>query len=74
MEVQSMNEKEKELFDIFKEMSTETQNIYLSHGRFAISAEQAIKRQYGITSPAEAATWGDRLAEPGFARQPQGAA
>jgi hypothetical protein len=43
-----MNKKEKELFDIFKEMSTETQNIYLSHGRFAISAEQAIKRQYGL--------------------------
>jgi hypothetical protein len=43
-----MDEKEKELFAIFKEMSTETQNIYLSHGRFAISAEQAIKRQYGI--------------------------
>jgi hypothetical protein len=46
-----MNKKEKELFDIFKEMSTETQNIYLSHGHFAVSAEQAIKRQYGLTEP-----------------------
>jgi hypothetical protein len=48
MEIQGMNEREKELFDIFTEMSTETQNIYLSHGRFAISAEQATKRQYGL--------------------------
>jgi hypothetical protein len=48
MEVHDMNEKEKELFDIFKEMSTETQNIYLSHGRFAVAAEEAARRQYRL--------------------------
>jgi hypothetical protein len=43
-----MTEKEKELFDIFKGMSKETQSIYLSYGRFAVAAEQAVKRQYGL--------------------------
>ncbi|MDR1229897.1 MAG: hypothetical protein LBK61_00700 [Spirochaetaceae bacterium] len=48
-----MNEKEKELFDIFKGMSKETQNIYLSYGHFAVSAEQAMKRQYGLDAKEE---------------------
>jgi hypothetical protein len=42
-----MTEKEKELFDIFKGISKEIQNIYLSHGRFAV-AEDAVNRQYGL--------------------------
>jgi hypothetical protein len=46
-----MNEQEKELFDIFKEMSPETQNIYLSHGRFAVATEQSMRKQYGIQDP-----------------------
>jgi hypothetical protein len=66
--------KEKELAEAFRQLLPETQESIILNVRFSLMAEQAIKRQYGITSPAEAATWGDRLAEPGFARQPQGAA
>jgi hypothetical protein len=43
-----MNDREKEMIDFFKELSTDTQENVLSHVRFSVMAEKAVKKQYGF--------------------------
>ncbi|GHU66590.1 hypothetical protein FACS189447_07780 [Spirochaetia bacterium] len=38
-------EQEKELIEIFRQMNRETKDLYLSHGRIAIIAEESAKRE-----------------------------
>jgi hypothetical protein len=44
-------EKEKELAEAFRQLSPETQENVVSHTRFAVMAERAVKKQYGIKDP-----------------------
>jgi hypothetical protein len=43
-----MTEIEKELGEAFRQLSLETQENVVSHTRFAVMAERAVKKQYGI--------------------------
>jgi hypothetical protein len=43
-----MTEREKELAEAFRKLSPETQENVVSHTRFAVMAENAVKRQYNL--------------------------
>jgi hypothetical protein len=43
-----MTEREKELVEAFRQLSVETQESVVSHTRFAVLAEKAVKKQYGL--------------------------
>jgi hypothetical protein len=47
-------EQEKELIELFRKMDKETRDLYLSHGRIALVAEEAGKRALLNRSPAYA--------------------
>jgi hypothetical protein len=63
-----MTEIEKNLLEDFRGLLPENKSHLLTLAHVTKEAQENTMKLYGITSPAEAATWGDRLAEPGLAR------
>jgi hypothetical protein len=47
-------EQEKELVDLFRKMDRETKDLFLSHGRIALVAEESVKKALLNRSPAYA--------------------
>jgi hypothetical protein len=43
-----MNEQEKELVEIFRKMGNETKHIYLTNGHVALTAQEAVIREYAL--------------------------
>jgi hypothetical protein len=47
-------EQEKELINLFRKMDRETKDLFLSHGRIALVAEESVKKALLNRSPAYA--------------------